>query len=215
MEEDKKQEEIEIKQNITSTAKIYSIENYKIEKRRGTPKKEPKSFAEKMTKLQEINETTQLPKKSVYGVILVHNNEFPHVLIHHKQSLTNFRETIPLIGGKIENGEEPIEGLRQKISKQLGLKEKLNYEIGELLGTFYRVNYTNRVYPYLPGHVDGAKEVVLVYMIHISEKCEFSIGEHDTLNSIALFNLHNNTQHYHDVMCAIPVLVSRYCLIQG
>ena len=191
---EQEEKEIVIKQNTTSTAKIYGIENYKIDKRPVKVKKEEKPFEQQMTKLREINESTHLPKKSVYGVILIHQNNFPHLFIYQKQSKQNVKENIQLVGGKINNGEEPIEGLKRKMKKQLNVDDLKHYQIGELLGTFYRINYSSNLYPYLPSHVHSPKEIISLYMIHINESCNFKIAEGDDISSIPFFNLYNNTR---------------------
>ena len=98
MEEDQNVQE-EIKQNVTSTVKIYSFDNFSIKKREIGTKKEQKTFEEKMNKLRLINQTTHLPKRSVYGVILIHKNNFPYVMIYQKNQSTNMKDEIQLVGG--------------------------------------------------------------------------------------------------------------------
>ena len=38
-------------------------------------------------------------------------------------------------------GQNPVDGLRAKLQKKLSLDESLSWEIGELLGNFYRTGY--------------------------------------------------------------------------
>ncbi len=57
-------------------------------------------------------------------------------------------------GDSLVPGEDEIEGLKTKLNQKLSpLGLESDWEIGELLATWYRPNFETFMYPYLPAHI--------------------------------------------------------------
>ncbi|EDR26062.1 Cleavage and polyadenylation specificity factor subunit, putative [Entamoeba dispar SAW760] len=214
-EEEKKKKENEHR-NYPPLLKIYPIENYQIDKKEKLDKLKQQTFGYQMEQLKISVEKNHVPRTSVYGVILVHKNNFPHLLVLQSNLSMNLKDEIHLVGGRLKIGEDdPVEGLKRKLRKKMSMEYITHYEIGELLGTFYRIGYDKNLYPYIPVHISQVKEIINIYMIHLVEKCDFKIFDTDKLSSIPLFALHNNFEKYNITLCSIPIMVSRYLMIYG
>ena len=121
--------------------KIYPDSNYGIRTKREPAVEEKVGSEGRMEKLRRYVEVNHTMQTTVYGVILVHRNGFPHVVV-----LQGDRGEVVLPGGKLEQKEDdPVAGLKRKLEKKLSIRMSSEYEIGELLGTFYRTGYHERI----------------------------------------------------------------------
>lgn len=127
--------------SLAPRLKIYSYNNYKINKKTARVRITHPTFEAKMKQLQEFVETKHVNRSSVYGVIIVHQNNQPHLVVLNTSQNAGQTETIQLPGGKLKLGQNPVDGLRAKLQKKLSLDESISWEIGELLGNFYRTGY--------------------------------------------------------------------------
>ncbi|KAJ3254871.1 hypothetical protein HK103_006766 [Boothiomyces macroporosus] len=78
---------------------------------------------------------------TVLGVICLHEHNHPTILVLR---IANSFYKLP--GGTLKPGEDEIKGLQQHLIEQLGPIGDTNhdeFEIGELLGVYYRLNFEN------------------------------------------------------------------------
>ena len=63
---------------------------------------------------------------------------------------------------------------------------QVEWEIGECVGSFYRPNFEQVVYPYLPAHITRPKETKKVYMVRLPESCYFAVPSNLKLLAVPL-----------------------------
>ena len=86
------------------------------------------------------------------------------------------------------------------------------WRVGDCLGTYYRPNFENMMYPYCPPHIARPKEVKRLYLVHLPEKCYFAVPKNYKLVAVPLFEIYDNVQRYGPVISALPQLLSRYAV---
>ncbi|KAL7722607.1 Cleavage and polyadenylation specificity factor subunit 5 [Entamoeba marina] len=216
-EENKEEKESnkEIHRLLPPRLKIFSVTNYTIKKNVNKKRIKRETTEYSLSKLKLFVENNHVPRVCVYGVIIVHSKNFPHLLVLKEKTAIDSLDTLRLIGGKLKVGENLVDGLKRKINNKLHLSESSDYEVGELLGTFYRPSFSSNIYPYIPPHVKQPKEEIHLYMIHLNENCSFEIHDTHELNSIALFSVFDGNDRYNTIICSIPSLISRYVIING
>ncbi|KAJ0169679.1 hypothetical protein K1T71_014864 [Dendrolimus kikuchii] len=94
-------------------------------------------------------------RRSVEGVLLVHEHGLPHVLL--LQLGTAF---FKLPGGELNPGEDEIEGLKRLLTETLGRQDGVKQEwlIEDTIGNWWRPNFEPPQYPYIPPHITKPKE---------------------------------------------------------
>jgi hypothetical protein len=90
---------------------------------------------------------------------------------------------------------------------------KPDWQIGELLGTYYRPNFENILYPYCPPHISRPKEIRHIYLVNLPEKCYLSVPKNYRLVAVPLFEIYDHAQRYGPIISALPQLLSRFNLI--
>lgn len=92
---------------------------------------------------------------------------------------------------------------------------KPDWRVGELLGTFYRPNFENVLYPYCPPHIARPKEIRRIYMVVLPEKCYFAVPKNYKLVAVPLFEIYDHAQRYGPIIAAIPQLLSRINIVKA
>ena len=116
-------------------------------------------------------------RKSVQAVILSHEYGFPHVFVL-KHKITG---TYKLFGGKIRMGESERDGLLRKLRKFLirsSESDKLHLfklHVGEMLCQFWRPEFDEFLYPYLPPQYSRPKQSVKVYQVTVPPRGLFKV----------------------------------------
>ena len=82
--------------SLAPRLKIYSYNNYKISKKTARVRITHPTFEAKMKQLQEFVETKHVNRSSVYGVIIVHQNNQPHLVVLNTSQNAGQTETIEL-----------------------------------------------------------------------------------------------------------------------
>ena len=92
---------------------------------------------------------------------------------------------------------------------------KPEWRIGEVLGTYYRPNFENIMYPYCPAHIARPKEIRRLYLVQLPEKCYLAVPKNYRLVAVPLFEIYDHMQRYGPVISAIPQLLSRFNIIKA
>ncbi|KAJ8948714.1 hypothetical protein NQ318_017882 [Aromia moschata] len=94
-------------------------------------------------------------RRSVEGVLLVHEHGLPHVLL--LQLGTTF---FKLPGGELNPGEDEVEGLKRLLTETLGRLDgvKQDWLVEDIIGNWWRPNFEPPQYPYIPPHITKPKE---------------------------------------------------------
>jgi cleavage and polyadenylation specificity factor subunit 5 len=123
---------------MSETVLLYNISNYSIGEK--DPQHEPvETVSQKMNKLEEEYKI-QGQRITVEGVLLCHDKDHPHVLLLSVP--TGGYYTLP--GGTLNPGEDEVKGLGDILKIKLapiGTESELKWEIGGLLGTWFRPNF--------------------------------------------------------------------------
>lgn len=148
-------------------------------------------------------------RRSVEGVLLVHEHRLPHVLL--LQLGTTF---FKLPGGELQPGEDEIEGLKRLMNETLGKKDgsKDDWVIGENIGNWWRPNFEPPQYPYVPPHVTKPKEHKRLFLITLPENALFAVPKNYKLVAAPLFELYDNAQGYGPIISSLPQSMSRFNL---
>ncbi|KAI9333256.1 Cleavage/polyadenylation specificity factor subunit 5, partial [Obelidium mucronatum] len=154
-------------------------------------------------------------RKTVEAVLLVHDHGHPHVLM--LQVANSF---FKLPGDFLRPGEDEITGLKRALSEKLAppvnpsdpasATEAVDWEISELLATWWRPHFDSYMYPYIPPHITKPKEEKRMYLIQLPEKRLLSVPKNLKLVAIPLFELHENAARYGPQLSTLPNLLGRF-----
>ncbi|XP_075261811.1 cleavage and polyadenylation specificity factor subunit 5-like [Convolutriloba macropyga] len=206
---------------------LYPLANYTF----GT--KEPlferdTNISQRFQRMRDEFETTGM-RRSVEGVLLVHEHNLPHVLL-----LQIGASFFKLPGGEVKPGEEPIDALRRLLNDILGKPDSSvpgennqssdqnpdqsglddspppsSWVIQQLLAQWWRPNFEPPQYPYIPAHITRPKEHKFLYLVQIPSKALFSVPRNYKLVAAPLFELYDNSPGYGPIISSLPNVLSR------
>merc|ERR1711872_1090329 len=132
-------------------------------------------------------------RRSVDGVLLVHEHGLPHVLL--LQLGTTF---FKLPGGELNPGEDEVDGLRRLMTETLGRTDGsvTDWIIEDTIGNWWRPNFEPAQYPYIPPHITKPKEHRKLFLVQLNEKAYFAVPRNYKLVAAPLFELYDNAQGY-------------------
>jgi cleavage and polyadenylation specificity factor subunit 5 len=148
-------------------------------------------------------------RRTVDAVLLVHQYGHPHVL------LLQIGETYcKLPGGRCRPGESEIDCLRRKLGARLDpptgtSRQPPVWQIGELVARWFRPNFTNIMYPYMPPHVTQCKEEKRIFLCPLPERCDFAVPRNFRFIAVPLFHLYDNSKRYGSFISKLPECLSR------
>lgn len=149
-------------------------------------------------------------RRSVEGVLLVHEHRLPHVLL--LQLGTTF---FKLPGGELRAGEDEMDGLKRLMSETLGRQDGIVNEwiIEDTIGNWWRPNFEPPQYPYVPPHITKPKEHKKLFLVQLPEKALFAVPKNYKLVAAPLFELYDNAQGYGPIISSLPQALSRFNFI--
>ena len=152
-------------------------------------------------------------RRTVRAVFIVHTNDVPHFLIFQQRTAAC---SVPfLFGGKLQEGEAEKDGLT-RLLRGFILKSKSSdsceWKVGDLITKFWRPDFDERVYPYIPPHVVRPKEEISVFQVILPPKCVFSLREGMSISSVPIHELVRNSGLMPPLIAALPTLVTRFTL---
>ncbi|KAI9206252.1 Cleavage/polyadenylation specificity factor subunit 5 [Polychytrium aggregatum] len=183
---------------------LYPLSGYTFGSKDAQPEEDP-SVAARLQRLQSEFETQGM-RQTVEAVLVVHEHKHPHVLM---LQIANTFFKLP--GDALKPGEDPIEGLKQRLTQKLSPAnvDGDDWQIGELLTVWWRPNFETFMYPYVPAHITQPKEMKRVYLVHLPEKKLLSVPKNMKLLAVPLFELYDNAARYGPQLSALPHLLSR------
>ena len=145
-----------------TTLKVFDLdENYNIGTGAHTMPKEQSFMArfERMRKKFNV----QGMRRSAFAALIVHLHEHPHVLMLQRKS----DNALQLPGGTLKPGEGDVEGLSRKLTRKLASAsiDVPNWDVRELLGQFWRPEFDDSIYPYIPPHITKPKECRKIFLV--------------------------------------------------
>ena len=150
-------------------------------------------------------------RRSVDGVLIVHEHGLPHVLLLQLGS-TFFK----LPGGELSPGEDEVEGLKRLMSETLGRTDgsaATDWTIEDTIGNWWRPNFEPAQYPYIPPHITKPKEHRKLFLVQLQEKAYFAVPRNYKLVAAPLFELYDNAQGYGPIISSLPQSLARFNFI--
>ncbi|CAG9833254.1 unnamed protein product [Diabrotica balteata] len=140
-------------------------------------------------------------RRSVEGVLLVHEHGLPHVLL--LQLGTTF---FKLPGGELNPGEDEVEGLKRLLTETLGRLDGVKQEwvVEDIIGNWWRPNFEPPQYPYIASHITKPKEHKRLFLVQLQEKALFAVPKNYKLVAAPLFELFDNSQGYGPIISSLP-----------
>ena len=125
-----------------------------------------------------------------------------------------------LPGGRLRPGESDTDGLARKLRAKLTPTPNASssgddavpaeLEPGDHLATWYAIDFSTTLYPYLPAHCTAAREELRVYAVPLPENFAFSVPRNMQLIAVPVYDLFENSQQYGNVIAAVPSLISKF-----
>lgn len=147
-------------------------------------------------------------RTTVSGVLLVHDHDHPHLLT------LKINDYFTLPGEFITPGQDEVLALKQSLSKIFSSSDQtIQFEVLELLGCFYKPNFDDVIYPYLPAHIKRPKEIQKYFLVGLSMQMLLTVPSNMQLIAVPLCDLYDNVQKYGPQLAAIPQMLSRFNFI--
>lgn len=184
---------------------LYPLTNYTFGTKDPLYEKDP-SVAARFARMREEFKKSGM-RKSVEGVLLVHEHGLPHVLL--LQLGTTF---FKLPGGELATGEDENEGLKRLLTETLGRQDGIvmHWEIEDTIGHWWRPNFEPPQYPYIPAHITKPKEHKRLFLVQLPEKALFAVPRNYKLVAAPLFELYDNSAGYGPIISSLPQVLSRF-----
>eukprot|EP01083_Nonionella_stella_P033589 91927_1 len=185
---------------------LYPIDNYSFGEKAPLPDKD-RSVAQRFQRM-EHNYKKEGMRRTIDGVCLVHNHGHPHILL---LQLGNNYFKLP--GGKLRPEMDEHAGLKSKLTSKLSpaIKEmQRDWQIGEIISTWWRPHFDPNMYPYLPPHVTKPRECKKVFIIPLPDSCSFAVPSNFKLVAVPLFELYDNESRYGCLVASLPELLSKF-----
>ncbi|KAL7414510.1 Cleavage/polyadenylation specificity factor subunit 5 [Mrakia frigida] len=194
-----------------NTIILYPLSNFTFSTKEAQPEEDP-SVATRIQRLQRNYEESGM-RRTVEGVLLVHDHGHPHVLLLQIASAF-FR--IP--GDYLQPGEDELEGLKARLDEKLGLGKDVavdpgmneEWEIGDTLAQWWRPNFETFMYPYVPAHITKPKESKKMFLVQMPARKVLSIPKNMKILAVPIFELYDNSARYGPQLACLPHLLSRY-----
>ncbi|XP_046667143.1 cleavage and polyadenylation specificity factor subunit 5 isoform X2 [Homalodisca vitripennis] len=174
---------------INRPINLYPLTNYTFGTKEPLFEKDPSVPARFQRMREEFDKIGM--RRSVEGVLLVHEHGLPHVLL--LQLGTTF---FKLPGGELNPGEDEVEGLKRLLTETLGRQDgvKQDWTVEDTIGNWWRPNFEPPQYPYVPPHITKPKEHKRLFLVQLAEKA-FPDGERGEHNSELRFSSSTNIMY--------------------
>jgi len=193
---------------LSRTVNLYPLTNYTFGTKDPLFEKDA-SVPARFQRMRDEYDTLGM-RRSVDGVLLVHEHGLPHVLL--LQLGTTF---FKLPGGELNPGEDEVEGLRRLMTETLGRSDgtATDWTIEDTIGNWWRPNFEPAQYPYIPPHITKPKEHRKLFLVQLNEKAYFAVPRNYKLVAAPLFELYDNAQGYGPIISSLPQALGRFNFI--
>ncbi|KZT60526.1 cleavage and polyadenylation specificity factor subunit 5 [Calocera cornea HHB12733] len=189
---------------------LYPQSNYQFTTKDKQPEEDP-TVSARMRRLESEYEVHGM-RRSVDAILLFHQKGFPHLLI---LQISNTYFKLP--GGYLNPGEDEIEGLKQRLQDRLHspthdtLKPGLeDWVIRECVGKWWRPDYDQKTFPWIPDYVTHPKECKKVFVVQLPSHKIFAIPTNMKMIGVPLFELYGNATRYGPQIAMVPQMLSAY-----
>ena len=149
-------------------------------------------------------------KKTVHLLLVSHDNGVPSVLLLRPAHQHRWG----LISGVVQPGASDVEGVNA-VLKRIILKaehgDTCQWTIpGDSLAQYWRPEFDEHTFPYLPTHVSRPKELLKIIPVILPPRCVIRVSQTTALDFVPLFEIVRGGHQYFDPMIsAIPALLSK------
>lgn len=182
---------------------LHRIENYHFGAPDNDEEEEEKPHVDRMEKIKE-QFSVEGTVKSVRCIILVHEHNIPNILLLRN---TKTKKT-SMPGGKVKVGEDDETAIRRILNKKFAIDGE--FDIGDHVATWYRPQFTEYLYPYLPAHITTAKEIEKWYVVMLPEKAALRVQSKHEPFALPFIQIHNNVEYEEQTILYIPAIMSKY-----
>ncbi|XP_003391353.2 PREDICTED: cleavage and polyadenylation specificity factor subunit 5-like [Amphimedon queenslandica] len=188
--------------------KLYPLSNYTFGTKEPLYEKD-RTVESRFLRLKEDYEKTGM-RRSVDGVVLVHEHNLPHVLLLQLGS-TFFK----LPSGEVGPGESEAEGVQRIVNDTLGKEDTplSTWIVEDVVANWWRPNFESPQYPYIPAHCTHPKEHKKLFLVQLPERTMFHVPRNYKLVAAPLFELYDNSAGYGPVIAGLPQNLSRFNFI--
>ena len=152
-------------------------------------------------------------RRTARAVFLTHVEGVPHVLLFKQNDVAG--AALFLLGGKIAEGESERDGLSRHLRGSI-MKDKsadsCEWRVGEVIARYYRPEFDERIYPFVPAHVTRPKEEITVLQVVLPPRCVFALREGMSIAAVPLHEISRNAETFPLIIANLPSLVSRFTL---
>lgn len=85
----------------------------------------------------------------------------------------------------------------------------LKMDIRDFVGRWYRPNFEQVLYPYVPPQITRPKEKKDLFLVRLPQTCKFACPENLKFLAIPFFELYDNGFRYGEHIASLPELLSR------
>eukprot|EP01084_Bolivina_argentea_P228622 386101_1 len=184
---------------------LYPLSNYQ-QGSKGPLLEKDSSVKERMLRMSDLYKKFGM-RRVVEGLLIAHSHSHPHVLL---LQIGNTYFKLP--GGRLRVGEHETDGLRRKLTNKLGTPNgdsTINWQIGELVSTWWRPNFETVMYPYIPPQVATPKECRKIFLTQLPPTGILGVPKNLKLLAVPLFELYDNAHRYGPVIASLPQLLAR------
>ncbi|XP_060873060.1 cleavage and polyadenylation specificity factor subunit 5-like [Metopolophium dirhodum] len=195
-------------QSLYRNINLYLLSNYKFGRNKPFFEKDP-SVPARFQRMHDAFEKTGM-RRSVEGVLIVHKNGFPHVLLL-KLNAAFYK----LPGGELNPAEGEVEGLKRLLTETLGRQDGVQTEwtVEDTIGNWWRPNFEPPIYPFIPPHITKPKEHKKLFLVQLPDKAKFDVPKNYKLVAAPLFELFDNSQGYGSIISTLPQALGRFNFI--
>jgi cleavage and polyadenylation specificity factor subunit 5 len=152
-------------------------------------------------------------RRTVRAVFLTHKDGVPHFVILQQQTQAG---RVPfLFGGKLQDGESEKGGLIRQLRGFI-MKAKSNdsceWKVGEVISKYYRPEFDERIYPFIPPHVTRPKEEITLIQVVLPPKCVFALREGVSMSAVSVADILRSPQSFSPMISSLPSLIARFSL---
>ena len=127
--------------------------------------------------------------------------------------------------------DDEVEGLKARLTRQIGPAHGAanDWEVGDVLAQYWRPNFENFMYPYIPQYCSRPKETEKLFFIQLPKTStwppvshpihvtcanrsseSFAVPKNMKFLAISLTELYDNSQRYGSIHSRIPEYLSRF-----
>ena len=151
-------------------------------------------------------------RRTIHLVLMSHGNGIPHVLV--LRSLSH-RNKWGLVKCEAEQGISDLDAINATLKRCLLKSETTDvcqWTVGtECIAQFWRPEFDEFIYPYLPAHVSRPKEQLKMFIVLLPPRCVVKVVPDSALEVVPLSEIEKGgIAGFGSLLGAVPALISRF-----